>query len=193
MPLLDQDFDQKFIYVQQEDTVGMALAAAEAQGGQESWHIFVARGAEVGVIQVGRLKDLPFKLGGALFDLTFGQLQAYIPLARQVQQQAIGIGSAERLALDSPAGVLIVMQEDRVAGRLFMGTVRGDDVFPASTMGQLYGDYIDTHPDARSRWRPAGVAPPICSHCGYQDFFRYRVGDGAFYCGGCGETVSEGG
>jgi ribosomal protein L37AE/L43A len=192
MPLLDKDFDQKFVCAREEDTVGAVLEALKAQDGQDTWHIFVARGAEFGVVQVGRLRDLLPKLGGTLFDLTFGQLQAYITPARQVQQEAIGIGSAERLALKSPARVLMVMREDEVAGRLFLGTMRGGDVFPASTMGQLYGDYMDTHPDARSRWRPAGLEPPTCPHCGYQAFFHYRVDDGEFYCGKCDKTVSGG-
>lgn len=192
MPLLDQDFDRKFICVDEGETVAAALDVLETQGGQDTWHIFVAREEGFGVIPVKGLKELLSKLGGNLFELAFNELEAHVPMARQVQQDAMGIGSAERLAIRSPARTLIIMRGDEAVGRLFMVSRSGEDVFPGSTMGRLYGDYITQAPDARATWRPAGAAPPACPNCGHIGFFRYRASDKGFYCTNCGETIPQG-
>jgi hypothetical protein len=194
MPLLDTDFDQKFVPVTEDLTVDEALDALKAQDGEDDWHFFVDRpDVLVGVIKVSQLKEYLAELGPALFGLTFGQLRPRVPAGRTAQQDKIGIGMAEEWALADPQGVLIVMRGDRFAGRLYRGARRGnDDPFPASTMGQLYGEYINTNPDARSELRPAGIDFPTCPNCGHQDFFRYRAVDGASYCDNCGETIAEG-
>jgi hypothetical protein len=193
MPLLDSDFDQKFVHVKQEDTVAQALGDLRDRGGEDDWHFVVERpGNEFGVLKVGQLKEYLAQLGPALFELTFAQLGSRVLHGRIAQQEQIGIGTAEKWALEDAQGVLVVMQGNKVAGRLYKAAARGADPFPASTMNQLYGDYIDTHLDARSRWRPAGVEPPTCPHCGHQGFYRIRPEDGVSYCDECGETVAKG-
>lgn len=194
MPIHDKDLDQKFVRVTEDLTVGEALATLNDQGGGDDWHFFVARpGKEFGVLEVSQLKWYLAKLGPALFDLTLAQLRSWVPAGRTAQQDAMGIGMAEKWAMSDGQGVLVVMRGDNIAGRLYVTAKRGGgDPFPASTMGQLYGDYINTHPDARAKWRPAGMKEPTCPHCGHQDIFRYRVKDRALYCDKCGQTVSEG-
>ena len=193
MSILDDDLDQKFVRVAEGLTVGEALADLNARGGEDDWHFFVERpGNKFGVLKVGQLKEYLAQLGPTLFELTFAQLGSRVPDGRIAQQEKIGIGTAEKWALEDAQGVLVVMRGDKIAGRLYMAVERGADPFPASTMGQLYGDYIDTHLDARSRWRPAGVEPPTCPHCGHQDFYRYRVENGMSYCTGCGQDVLQG-
>jgi len=191
MPLREGDFDRKFVLVKEGDTVAAALERLKAQDGGDNWHIFVALGpGKFGLLRVGELKRQLELIGPALFDLTFADLQALMHEPRVVQQEAVGIGTAERWAYGSPDGVLVVMRGDEVVGRLHVATKRGAETFPGSTMGQLYGDYISTSPDARARWRPAGVEPPTCPHCGHKGFYRYRAEDGAYYCAKCGETIS---
>jgi hypothetical protein len=172
-----------------EEVHDAAIEALRARGGQEFWHIFVARQEGVGVIRVQGLHALLSKLGAKLFELTFGDLEAHIPAARQVQQDAIGIGTAERLAPRSPARALVVKRGEKAVGRFYAPFRGAEDVFPGSTMGQLYGDYISQAPDARATWRPSGVAPPVCPHCGHVGFFRYRASDKTFYCSNCSETI----
>lgn len=194
MPILDDDLDRKFVRVAGDLTVGEAMAVLNAQGGKDDWHFFVERpGNKFGVLKVGQLKEYLAQLGPTLFELTFAQLGSRVPDGRIAQQEKIGIGTAEKWALEDAQGVLVVMRENEIAGRLYMAVERGDggsDIF--STAGKLHGEYINTHPDERSRWRPAGVKLPICPRCGHQDFYRICPRDGTFYCDKCGETIAEG-
>ena len=115
---------------------------------------------------------------------------ASVPAAT-LAQNTIGIGTAERRALNDPQGVLLIFQGETLIGRLYRGARRGGDPFPASTMDQLYGSYVDTHRDARATWTPSGVEPPACPHCGYVGFYRYRPEDGASLCASCYATVLD--
>lgn len=192
MPLLDSDFDQKFVRVKEEDTVSQALEVLRTQGGGDDWHLIVERpGKKLGVLGIDRLKEYLAQLGPALFDLTFEQLEARVPAA-SVAQRKIGIGTAEKRALADSQGVLVVMDGEEIVGRLSKAAERGADPFPASNMGQLYGDYINTHLDARASWRPKGVKLPKCPHCGHIGFYRYRVADSMSYCDHCGKTITKG-
>jgi hypothetical protein len=189
MPIEDHHLDPKFIHVTQDQTVAEALEALNARGGTDNWHFFVAReGGGFGVLKVVRLKEQLAQLGPALFDIVFSQLIGPVPEGRVVQQQQMGIGTAERWALNAPERVLVVMRDEEIAGRLYMAA-RSSDPFPGSNMGQLYGDYISTHLDARSQWRPVGTEPPTCPHCGHVGFYRYRASDKKQYCDNCGESI----
>jgi hypothetical protein len=192
MPLLDSDFDQRFVNVKPEDTVAKALGMLRARAGGDDWHFFIEwPGHQVRVLGVDRLRAYLAQLGPALFQLTFEQLGARIPAASTAQQNRIGIGTAEDRALNDPQGILVVMRGGDIVGRLYRATRRGGDPFPGSTMVQLYGDYIDTHLDARAQWQPQGVEPPTCPHCGHIGYYRYRVEDGMDYCDHCGDSIER--
>jgi hypothetical protein len=192
MPILDKHLDQEFIPVKENLTVAEALEALNAQGGGDNWHLFVTRpGGAFGVLHVGRLKELLADVGAVLFDLTFADLKEWVPEGRVVQQEQMGIGMAERWALRAPERVLVVMRGEEIVGRLYKPQRRAGP-FPGSSMSQLYGDYINTAQDARSKWRPAGVAPPTCPHCEHTGFFRYRARDKALYCANCGRAIPKG-
>ncbi len=190
MPLRDEDLDRNFVVVDAQDTVAAALEKLTASGGGDDWHIFIRRGPDkFGVLEVSRLKEMLPRLGPNLFELTFAQLQHLAPELPAIQQEAVGLGTAERWAQKSPAGALVVMRGAEVTGRFSVAAKRGGEVFPGSSMGQLYGDYINTAPDARAEWRPAGVEPPTCPHCGYKGFYRYNAEDGTYLCARCGKTI----
>ncbi|MFQ6101167.1 MAG: hypothetical protein ACE5OS_08025 [Anaerolineae bacterium] len=191
MPLLDEDLCRNFVQVNEDDTVADALERLRAQGGDDHWRIFVTHGPDIfSVLKVGELKKWLKSIGPALFDLRFADVQDWLPEAPAVQQQAVGIGAAEQMALKSPGGVVVALQGMQVAGCLYVAAKRGE-VFPGSTMAQLYGEYISQAPDARAEWQPADVEPPVCPHCNHRGFYRYRVEDGTFYCSECGRTVPE--
>ncbi|HDN81004.1 MAG TPA: hypothetical protein ENG33_11125 [Chloroflexi bacterium] len=191
MPLREEDFDRKFVVVGEQDTVADALEKLKTQGGGDEWHIFIRRTPErFGVVEVTRLKEMLAHLGPNLFELTFAQLRPIAPDIPAVQQDAVGLGTAERWAHKSPGGALVVMRGEEVIGRFYIATKRGSEVFPGSSMGQLYGDYINTAPDARAQWRPAGIEPPTCPHCGHQGFYRYDAENNAYKCAKCGEIIS---
>lgn len=127
MPLVKQDFDQQFVCVDAQETVDAALEKLKARNGQEDWHIVVRLGDDVGVIQLRELYVYLAKLGSALINLPFAELLMYITPVHTIEWPAVGIGIevAENLALDSTAGVLIVVQRKEVIGRLYKHVERG--------------------------------------------------------------------
>ncbi len=190
MPLLDEDLYQNFVQVDEDETVADALEKLPAQGGDDRWHVLVTRGPETfSVLKVSELRKWLKRVGPALFDLRFADLRERLPESPAVQRQELGIGAAERMALKS-GGMLVALEKMQVVGCVYVAPKRGE-VFPGSTMGQLYGDYITQAPDARAEWRPAGVEPPTCPHCGHQGFYRYRVEDGTLACSACRQIIPE--
>lgn len=194
MPLQDSDYDQRFVAVSPETTIGEALMKLADLGGQDDWHFFIIQSQNsIGAVKVGALRQELELLGGALFDLTFSQLVPNPPGARVGQQNAIGIGTAEAWAVANESGVLAVMKEGHIVGRLSRSGQRGfSEAFPASNMGTLYGEYIDTRVDARSRWQPGGATPPTCPNCGHQGFFGYDVVQKHCYCRNCNHAIPKG-
>lgn len=190
MPLLDEDLDKRFVQVEKDETVGSALAKLQAQGGDDDWLICVTGDpSTVGVVGAGAMKGWLERMGPPLFELRFADLWNRLSQARAVQQEAVGIGAAERLALRSPGGVLVVLRGEEVAGCVRVTVKRGDETFPGSSMAQLYGEYISQAPDQRAKWQPSGVEPPVCPHCGHRGFYRYDATDGSFRCAECGQTI----
>jgi len=193
MPLLDEDLNHDFIQVDKEETVASTLEKLKAQGGDDYWRIFVAYGPDaLGVLKVGELKKWLQRVGPALFDLRFADLQDGLPEARVRQQEQVAdIDEAERMAFQSPAGVMAALRGSQVLGFIFVAAKRADEAFPGSTMGQLYGEYISQAPDARATWQPADLKKPVCPHCNHRDFYRYRVTDDTFVCASCGQAIPE--
>lgn len=194
MPLRESDYDKNFVEVKRETTIGTAFRKLADVGGRDDWHFFVVQAdGSIGAVKVSALKAELVMVGGALFELSFAQVLPNPPIARVGPQNAIGIGTAESWALASEAGVLAVMNEDRLVGRLDTSGRRGDsEAFPDSTMSMLYGDYINTHPDERSRWRPSTVDAPACPKCGYQDFFGFDAEKLTYYCRNCSHIIKKG-
>jgi hypothetical protein len=192
MPLMDRDLQRDFVQADENETVADALKRLRAQGGGDEWHVFVACGPETfSALQVRHLKQWFKHLGPALFNLRFSELRDRLAEAQVVQRQVIDIETANRMALRSPASVVVALQEAQVEGYVHAAVKSVAEVFPGSTMGQLYSNYITQHPNARAEWQPAGVEPPICPLCNYQGFYRYRAEDGAFVCSACGGVVPE--
>jgi len=129
-----------------------------------------------------------------MFELTFEELRPQIHEADTAEQEVIGIGTAEEWAQEHPSNALIILQDDQIEGRLFAGGTLGGDPFPGSSMSGLYGDYINTHEDARADWQPSGGTLPACPYCQYQGYQEYRLvsGQGSFYCKNCNQKTAEG-
>lgn len=191
MPLLDEDLYQNFVQVDEDETVADALEKLQAEGSDDRWHVLVTGGpGTFSVLKVSELRKWLKSMGPALFDLRFADLRDRLPEVPAIQRQEVGIGAAERMALKSPGGVVVALQDAEVLGFVHQAS-KSVEPFPGSTMGQLYGDYITQSPDARAEWRPAGVEPPACPHCGHQGFYRYRVEDGTLACSACGKVIPE--
>jgi len=192
MPLREDDVERAFVQVSEEDTVADALEKLRHQCGNDQWYVVVAQGEETfGVIKVGALRAMLEQVGPALFEMPFAELGERLTEPETRDQRSVGIGMAERLALRSSAGLMIATDEDRVEGYVRGLTKRGGEIFPGSSMGQLYGDYISQDADARADWEPAGVEEPICPACGYEGFYTYDAARAAFVCKSCGQPAPE--
>jgi hypothetical protein len=191
MPLLDSDFDREFLEVSIGEKIAQALARLGQEGGHDDWHLILRRGPQWYAVQVCDLKSRLVSLGPNLFEMTFEELLPVFREAYSAQQDRIGIGTAEDWVTESGSHLLVVMRGEQPAGRFFRGVTRGGELFPTSSMAQLYGDYITVAPDRRSEWAPTGVKLPICPKCGYQGWYRFNVDNGALECVHCGHRVEE--
>jgi hypothetical protein len=191
MPLRESDYDRKFIPVDAGTPLSQGMAEYLEKNGQEDWHFLVVQpDGSIGALKVSRLRLALARLGGRLYELTFAQLPIRVPTAAHEQREQIGIGVAETRAEDTASGVLAVMDGPQVIGRLDRSVRRsGQEVFPGSNMGSLYGSYISTHQDARAQWRPPGVTPPTCPHCRHQDFHDFDTSRMVYICRNCGEVI----
>jgi hypothetical protein len=130
-------------------TLGQALALFRAPDidGAAYWHLVVARSdGEWAYAQFGELIAHFEANGEAALDTPLDAVEALhiAEVDQAVDLLTIGIGQAKRDAGNSPGKLLIVLEEQRLAGVLFEGTERlGAAALSTSALNELPGRFAD--------------------------------------------------
>jgi hypothetical protein len=145
MPISDealQNARNNFIAVRGEATVGQAIAALQAKGGQPWWHLLV-RQAD-GSWGVLRFTDL-------YVELERMSMASEIPLsgrkglttATAVDRDSMETKAAQALALKSPGGFLVVTVDGMPVGILVEKVSRSGLAISSAKLNDLGGKYVN--------------------------------------------------
>ena len=168
MPISDetlQNEKNRFIAVSGDATVGQAIAALRAEGGQPWWHLLVRM--DDGAWSVTRFTNLysslermataaEVRLGGRK-DLT---------TATTVERDSLETRAAQALALKSPGGLLVVTVNGLPVGILAEGLSRAAVSISFAKLNDLGGKYVnlkDYGSILLSSSRSAGQPKPAAS------------------------------
>ncbi|HEY3104253.1 MAG TPA: hypothetical protein VGJ69_11715 [Pyrinomonadaceae bacterium] len=143
MPISDETLNKeknRFIAVKGEATVGQAIAALNALGGQPWWHLVVRMGD--GSWGVARFSELTKAVSAEIHLRTLRFITA-----SAVERDSLDTKAALTLARKSPERVLVITVNGLPIGILVEGVTRGLTVVetvhgPGPTLDQLGGKYV---------------------------------------------------
>ena len=145
MPISDESLQSdknRFLAVTADATVGQAIAALRAEGGQPWWHLLVRRDDESwGVIRFTQLHAALDQMASAA-DVCLADLQCLVS-ATAVDRQCMETKAAVALARKSPGKVLVVTDKGLPAGIIVEGVSRGGLSISSAQLGELGGKYVN--------------------------------------------------
>jgi hypothetical protein len=145
MPISDealQNARNNFIAVSGEATVGQAIAALQAKGGQPWWHLLV-RQAD-GSWGVSRFTDLYVSLErmSMASEIPLGGRKG-LTTATAVDRDSMETKEAQALALKSPGGLVVVTVNGLSVGILVEKVSRGGLAISSAKLNDLGGKYVN--------------------------------------------------
>jgi hypothetical protein len=145
MPISDEALQSKknsFIAVTGQATVGQAIAALQAQGGQPWWHLLVR--LRDGSWGVTRFMDLHISLEktAKADEVRLGGWPGLKP-ATVVERDSMESEEAQTLAGRSPGSLLVVTVDGMPIGILVEGVSRGGLSITSAKLGELAGKYVN--------------------------------------------------
>jgi hypothetical protein len=145
MPISDealQNEKNQFIAVRGDATVGQAVAALQAEGGQPWWHLLVQM--DDGSWAVTRFTDLHQALEGTptAAEIRLGGWPGLVA-ASAVEQDSMETRAAEAMARTSGGRVLVVTAGGLPTGILVEGVSRGATSISSAKLNELGGNYVN--------------------------------------------------
>jgi len=145
MPISDealQNAKNNFIAVSGEATVGQAIAALQAEGGQPWWHLLVKQ--DDGSWGVSRFTDLYQSLErmSTASEVQLGGRRG-LTTATAVDRDSMETKKAQALALKSPGGLLVVTVAGMPVGILAEKVSRGGLSISSAKLNDLGGKYVN--------------------------------------------------
>jgi hypothetical protein len=213
MPIEDK-LQKTFVPAQETDTVARVLEAWQKAGGQGWWLLLIAQGdGQTVATTFNELDALLDKLGPALFAARLADLS--LPLTPCVTAEVkaadermshrgmlvvtlngepIGfMAEAMRSAVVPPSS----RRRDRLEALKWDQTTRGEKAplsfstqagFAASSLAELYGEYVKLSEDRRAQWQPAALPVPTLQPCGHTAW-PVLNDKGKWVCGQCKRPV----
>ena len=168
MPITDEDLQEpknSFIAVKGEATVGQAIAALEAAGGQPWWHLVVKRDdGSWGITRFGDLFTALQRMATAS-EVRLGGRKDLIAAA-SIERDSMETRAGRALASKSPGGVLVVTANGMPVGILAEGVSRAAMPMSSASLNDLGGKYINLKDygsillSSSKTVRPANDIPP---------------------------------
>jgi hypothetical protein len=145
MPISDaelQNARNNFIAVRSKATVGQAIAALQALGGQSWWHLIVHR--DDGGWGIVKFSDLHNELESITeaADIRLGDWKG-LAQVNAVDQASLETNDARKMAANSSARVLIVTKDAMPVGILVESVTRQGIAMPVAELTELGGKYVD--------------------------------------------------
>ncbi len=213
MPIEDK-LQKTFVPAQETDTVAQVLDAWQKAGGQGWWTLLVAKSdGQTVATTFDELDALLDKFGPALFAARLGDLPLPLTPCDTVEVQAADKQMSRRGMLvvtlkGKPIGFMaeatrsaVVLPSSRRHDRLDAlkreRTTRGEkgmisfspqEGFAASSLVELYGEYVKLGQDKRAQWHPAALPVPVQQPCGHTAWPELND-RGKWVCGQCKKPV----
>jgi hypothetical protein len=145
MPISDETLKNpknRFLAVSGDATVGQAIAALRAEGGESWWHLLVRM--DDGSWGATRFTDLYESLErmATAADVRLGGRKS-LTIANTIDRASMETLPAQSLARKSPGSLLIVNVDGVPVGILFEGVSRGGLAISSAKLSQLGGPYIN--------------------------------------------------
>ena len=145
MPISDkalQNPKNRFIAVSGTATVGQAIAALQAEGGQPWWHLLVRM--DDGSWRVARFANLHASLE-SIPNAADVRLAGWkdLKVATAIERESMETSTAQALARKNPGGILVVTTNGLPVGILVEGVSRSAVSISSAKLGDLGGKYID--------------------------------------------------
>lgn len=217
MPIEDK-LQKTFVSAQETDPVAQVLDAWQKAGGQGWWTLFIAKSdGQIAATTLYELDALLDRLGPALFAARLADLPLPLTACVTAEAEAAGermsrgrgktvvvtskgrpigfIAGAKRSAVVSPSSRrrerLDALKRDRTTrgekGSLSLSAQEG---FAASSLVELYGEYVKLSEDERAEWKPAALPAPTLQPCGHTAWPELND-KGQWVCGECKRPVKE--
>jgi hypothetical protein len=213
MPIGDK-LQKTFVPAQETDTVAQVLDAWQKAGGQGWWTLLVAKSDRQTVATTfNELDALLDKLGPALFAARLGDLPLPLTPCVTVEVEAADerMSRREMLVVTSkgkPIGFMAeamrsavvppssrrrerldaLKQERTTRGEKGMISFSPQEGFAASSLVELYGEYVKLGEDKRAQWQPAALPVPVQQPCGHTAWPELND-RGKWVCGQCKKLV----
>jgi len=185
MPIQDVALKKTFVSVPDTATVAQAVAALKQAGGQGFWTLLVTRSdGHIGTTTFNELAKLVDEFGPALFAARLADLPVPLKVRPTVEADSVDTHTAKVLA--ERHRMLVVTAKGEPVG-VMSSVVR--EVITASSLVELYGEYIQLSEDARAAWRPSGKQPPTqpCKHKAWPEL----AADGQWVCSQCKRPIGK--
>jgi hypothetical protein len=213
MPIVDK-LQKTFVPAQETDTVAQVLDAWQKAGGQGGWTLLVAkRDGQTVATTFDELDALLDKLGPALFSARLSDLPLPLAPCDTVERKAAGEQISHRGMLvvtsqGEPIGFMaeavrsVVLppssrRHDRLDALKRRRATQGEhepfsfspqESFAASSLVELYGEYVKLGEDKRAQWQPAALPVPVQQPCGHTAWPELND-KGQWVCGQCKKPV----
>jgi len=213
MPIEDK-LQKTFVPAQETDTVAQVLDAWQKAGGQGWWTLLVARrDGQTVATTFNELDALLDKIGPALFSARLKDLPLPLTPCVTAERQATDERMSRRGMLvvtskGEPIGFMAEAmrsadvspssrQRERLdALRRRRATRDGEEPFSfstqegfaASSLVELYGEYVKLGEDKRAQWQPAALPVPVQQPCGHTAWPELND-KGQWVCGQCKKPV----
>ena len=216
MPIPAKELKTTFVLAQETETVTQVLDAWQKSGGQGWWTLLIAKSdGQIVATTLNELDTLLDRFGPALFTARLVDLA--LPLTPCVtaeveaadermsrgktlvvtsQGKPIGfMAEAMRSAVVSPSS----RRRERLDALKRERTTRGEkgplsfsaqEGFAASSLVELYGEYVKLGQDKRAQWQPAALPAPVQQPCGHTAWPELND-KGKWACGKCKQPVKE--
>jgi hypothetical protein len=145
MPISDealQNVKNKFIAVSSAATVGQAIAALQAEGGQSWWHLLVQQ--DDGSWSASRFTDLYLSLErmSTAAEVRLAGRKG-LTIATAIDRDSMETTEAQALARKSPGGMLVVTVDRMPVGILVERVSRGGFPISSAKLNDLGGKYVN--------------------------------------------------
>ena len=187
MPIQDVALKKTFVSVPDTATVAQAVAALKQASGQGFWTLLVTHSdGHIGATTFNELAKLVDKFGPALFTARLADLPVPLKTRPTVEASSLDAGTAKLPAQGS--GGMVVVTEKGVPVATVSDTMR-EGLFAASSLVELYGEYLQLSEDARAAWRPSGKQPPTqpCKHKAWPEL----AASGKWVCSQCKRPIGK--
>jgi hypothetical protein len=186
MPIQDVALKKTFVLVPDTATVAQAAATLRQAGGQGFWTLLVTHNdGHIGATTFNELAKLIDKFGPALFAARLADLPVPLKARPTIEADSVDVHTAQVLA--DRRGMLVVTSKGVPVG--MMSSERREVLFAASSLVELYGEYIQLSEDARAAWKPNGKQPPTqpCKHRAWPEL----AANGKWVCSQCKRPIGK--